>query len=121
MEGHTSPGDGRDEECSGVAAYLTVMTNDAPQREQSLRDVCNGRRWTVRTAAVSQHTQCWLNAAERQHHPCSSGDPGHPADRGGHAYRCARSGLHEQAGCGCPERDRLPCRRRVRRSRVHVR
>jgi transposase len=74
MERQTSPSDGSDDERSVVAAYLTVMTEDAPQREQSLREVFNGLRWMVRTgapwrmrphdmppwAAVEQQTQRWL-------------------------------------------------------------
>jgi transposase len=76
MERHISPSDGRDDEWSVVALSLTVMTEEAPQREHSLRDVLNGWRWMGRTgaqwrmmphdlppwAAVSQHTQRWLKA-----------------------------------------------------------
>jgi transposase len=58
------------------APYLTLMTEDAPQREHSLREVFNGLGWIVRTgaqwrmmphdlppwAAVDQQTQRWLKA-----------------------------------------------------------
>jgi transposase len=76
MERQTSPSDVRDDEWSFVAPYLTLMTEDAPQREHSLREVFNGLRWIVRTgaqwrmmphdlppwAAVYQRTQRWLQA-----------------------------------------------------------
>src|SRR3984893_9819579 len=70
------PSDVSDEEWSFVAPYLTLMTEEAPQREHSLREVFNGLRWIVRTgaqwrmmphdlppwAAVYQQTQRWLTA-----------------------------------------------------------
>jgi transposase len=45
------PSDVTDEEWSFVAPYLTLMTEDAPQREHSLREVFNGLRWLVRAGA----------------------------------------------------------------------
>ena len=68
------PSDVSDEEWSFVAPYLTLMTEDAPQREHSLREVFNGLRWVVRTGspwrylpndlppwtAVYQQGQRWL-------------------------------------------------------------
>jgi transposase len=59
-----------------VAPYLTLMREDAPQREHSLREVFNGLRYIVRTGAqwrmmpndlppwhtVYQQTQRWLKA-----------------------------------------------------------
>jgi transposase len=45
------PSDVSDEEWAFVAPYLTLMTEDAPQREHSLREVFNGLRWMVRTGA----------------------------------------------------------------------
>ncbi len=74
MERQTYPSDVSDDEWSFVAPYLTLMTEDAPQREHSLREVFNGLRWIVRTgaqwrmmphdlppwAAVYQQTQRWL-------------------------------------------------------------
>jgi hypothetical protein len=32
--------------------YLTLMTEDAPQRDHSLREVFNGLRWLVRAGAA---------------------------------------------------------------------
>jgi transposase len=70
------PSDVTDEEWAFVAPYLTLMNEDAPQREHDLREVFNGLRWIVRTgaqwrmmphdlppwAAVYQQTQRWLRA-----------------------------------------------------------
>lgn len=76
MNRQTYPSDISDEEWSFVAPYLTLMTEEAPQREHSLREVLNGLRWIVRTGAqwrmmphdlppwsiVYQQTQRWLKA-----------------------------------------------------------
>src|SRR5512135_2940971 len=65
-----------DDERRFVAPYLTLMTEEALQREHDLREVFNGLRWIVRTgaqwrmmphdlppwAAVYQQTQRWLKA-----------------------------------------------------------
>jgi transposase len=65
-----------DDEWAFVAPYLTLMTEDAPQREHSLREVFNGLRYVVRTGmqwrmmandlppwhTVYQQTQRWLKA-----------------------------------------------------------
>lgn len=70
------PSDVSDEEWAFVAPYLTLMTEDAPQRDHSLREVFNGLRWIARTGApwrmlpndlppwhtVYQQTQRWLTA-----------------------------------------------------------
>jgi transposase len=70
------PSDVSDDEWSFVAPYLTLMTEEAPQREHNLREVFKGLRWIVRTgaqwrmlphdlppwAAVYQQTQRWLKA-----------------------------------------------------------
>jgi transposase len=70
------PSDVSDEEWAFVAPYLTLMSEDAPQREHSLRDVFNGLRWMVRTGApwrylpsdlppweaVYQQSQRWIKA-----------------------------------------------------------
>lgn len=70
------PSDVSDEEWAFVAPYLTLMTEEAPQREHSLREVFNGLRWIVRTGAqwrmmphdlppwsiIYQQTQRWLRA-----------------------------------------------------------
>ena len=68
------PSDVTDEEWSFVVPYLTLMTEDAPQREHDLRDVFDGMRWVVRTgspwrympndlppwSAVYQQAQRWI-------------------------------------------------------------
>jgi transposase len=65
-----------DDEWAFVAPYLTLMREDAPQREHSLREVFNGLRYIVHTGmqwrmmahdlppwhTVFQQTQRWLNA-----------------------------------------------------------
>jgi transposase len=70
------PSDVSDDEWAFVAPYLTLMTEDAPQRDHSLREVFNGLRWLARTGAqwrmmpndlppwhtVYQQTQRWLKA-----------------------------------------------------------
>ncbi len=40
-----------EDEWAFVAPYLTLMKEDAPQREHSLREVFNGLRWIVRSGA----------------------------------------------------------------------
>ena len=68
------PSDVTDEEWDFVTPYLTLMTEDAPQREHRLREVFNAMRWIVRTGspwrympndlppweAVYQQSQRWL-------------------------------------------------------------
>jgi transposase len=70
------PSDVSDEEWAFVAPYLTLMSQDAPQREHSLREVFNGLRWLVRTGSpwrylphdlppwytVYQQSMRWINA-----------------------------------------------------------
>src|SRR5262249_393297 len=51
MERKAYPSDVSDEEWALVAPYLTLMTEDAPQRDYPLREVFNGLRWIVRTGA----------------------------------------------------------------------
>ncbi len=67
------PSDVTDDEWAFVAPYLTLMTEDAPQRQYPLRDLFNALRWLVRTGspwrylpndlppwpAVYQQTQRW--------------------------------------------------------------
>src|SRR5215510_1456283 len=71
------PSDVTDEEWAFVAPYLTLMSEEAPQREYGLREVFNGLRWLVRAGApwrlmpndlppwtaVYQQTRRWLEAA----------------------------------------------------------
>jgi transposase len=68
------PSDVSDEEWFFVAPYLTLMSEDAPQREHDLREVFDAMRWIVRTGspwrylpndlppweAVYQQTQRWM-------------------------------------------------------------
>jgi transposase len=42
------PTDVSDEEWAFVASYLTLMREDAPQRDYALREVFNALRWIVR-------------------------------------------------------------------------
>ena len=45
------PSDVTDEEWAFVAPYLTLMKEDAAQREHDLREVFSGLRWIVRAGA----------------------------------------------------------------------
>ncbi len=70
------PSDVSDEEWAFAAPYLTLMTEDAPQRTYPLREVFNGLRWLARTGApwrliphdlppwhgVYDQTQRWIKA-----------------------------------------------------------
>lgn len=70
------PSDVSDEEWAFVAPYLTLMTEDAPQREHSLREVFNGTRYIAQSGGawrlmphdlppwhtVYQQTQRWMKA-----------------------------------------------------------
>jgi len=51
MERKAYPSDVSDAEWALVAPYLTLMTEDAPQRDHSLREVFNGLRWMVRSGS----------------------------------------------------------------------
>ena len=76
MRSRPYPSDVTDEEWALVAPYLTLMSEEAPRREHSLRAVFNGLRWIVRAGvpwrmmpndlppweAVYQQTQRWLRA-----------------------------------------------------------
>ena len=76
MDRKAYPSDVSDEEWALVAPYLTLMTEDAPQREYPLREVFNGLRYIVRTGAqwrwmphdlppwhvVYQQSQRWIKA-----------------------------------------------------------
>jgi transposase len=76
MDRKAYPSDVTDEEWALVAPYLTLMTEDAPQRAHPLREVFNGLRWLVRAGATwrmmphdlppwevtYQQTRRWLRA-----------------------------------------------------------
>src|SRR5215813_6179628 len=51
MERKAYPTDVSDAEWALVAPYLTLMTEDAPQRDFPLREVFNGLRWIVRSGS----------------------------------------------------------------------
>ena len=48
MDRKAYPSDVSDEEWAFVAPYLTLMTEDAPQRDYPLREAFNGLRYLVR-------------------------------------------------------------------------
>lgn len=70
------PSDVTDDEWAFVAPYLTLMREDAPQREHSLREVFDALRWMIRSGspwrymagdlpaweAVYQQSQRWVKA-----------------------------------------------------------
>lgn len=70
------PSDVSDDEWAFVAPYLTLMRDDAPQRQYDLREVFNALRWIVRAGApwrllptnvppwpaVYQQTHRWISA-----------------------------------------------------------
>jgi transposase len=76
MERKAYPSDVSDDEWAFVAPYLTLMSEEAPQRDHSLREVFDGLRWIVRAGApwrmmpndlppwftVYQQTQRWIKA-----------------------------------------------------------
>jgi transposase len=76
MDRKAYPSDISDGEWALVAPYLTLMTEDAPQRDFPLREVFNGLRYIVRTGApwrwmphdlppwhvVYQQSQRWIKA-----------------------------------------------------------
>lgn len=76
MSRKSYPSDVSDEEWAFVAPYLTLMKEDAPQRQHDLREVFNALRWMVRSGSpwrylpgdfprwevVYQQTQRWLEA-----------------------------------------------------------
>src|SRR5260221_5708251 len=76
MERQIYPSDVSNDEWAFVAPYLTLMKEDAPQREHSLREVFNGLRYRVRSGGtwrmlphdlppgytVYQQTQRWIAA-----------------------------------------------------------
>jgi transposase len=45
------PSDVSDQECAFVAAYLTLLPEDAGQRHYDLREVYNALRWIVQAGA----------------------------------------------------------------------
>ncbi len=76
MNREAYPSDVSDEEWAFIAPYLTLMREDAPQRDYELREVYNGLRYIIRSGAtwrmmpndlppweaVYQQMQRWLKA-----------------------------------------------------------
>ena len=76
MKRKSYPSDVSDDEWAFVAPYVTLMREDAPQREHVLREVLNALRWIVRAGApwrmlpndfppwhaVYDQTQRWLRS-----------------------------------------------------------
>ena len=76
MDRKAYPSDVSDEEWAFVVSYLTLIREDAPQRDDSLGEVFNGLRWIIGTGAqwrmlpndlppratVYQQAQRWLKA-----------------------------------------------------------
>ena len=76
MERKAYPSDVSDDEWALAAPYLTLMSEEAPQRRHRMREVFNGLRWLARSgaqwrmlpndlppwSAVYQQTQRWLKA-----------------------------------------------------------
>jgi transposase len=52
MARQASPSEVSEDAWAVVAPYLTRITEDAPQREHSLREVFHGLRWIVRAGAA---------------------------------------------------------------------
>jgi transposase len=52
MDRKAYPSDVSEDEWAFVAPYLTLMTEDAPQRVYPLREVFNGLRWIIRAGAA---------------------------------------------------------------------
>lgn len=52
MARHPYPSAVSDEEGALVVPSFTLRSEDAPQREESLRELVNGVRWIVRTGAA---------------------------------------------------------------------
>jgi hypothetical protein len=105
------PSDVSDEEWSLIAPYLTLMREDAKQREHALRELFDGLRYLVRYGiawrampndlptwfAVYQQAQRWLAAGVFE--TACSGFAGGPAS-GGWTPRGADSGDHRQPDLG---------------------
>src|SRR4051812_46787056 len=102
------PSDVTDEEWDFVAPYLTLMTEDAPQRRHDLREVFNGLRYVVRGGgqawrmtpnnlppwpAVYQQAQRWIAAGVFE--AMAHGPAPHPAGAGGPARGAAGGGVRQ--------------------------
>ena len=70
------PSDVSDEEWAFCAPYLTLMKEEAPQREHSMRAVFNALRYMVRAMSLENDSQRYGTVAH-----CSSADSA--LDQGG--------------------------------------
>ena len=71
------PSDVTDDEWAFVAPYLTLMTQNAPQRDYPLRETFNGLRWMVRTGApwrlIANDLPPWRVVYEQTHRWITAG------------------------------------------------
>jgi len=99
------PSDISDDEWAFVAPYVTLMTEEAPQRDHSLREVLNGLRWLGRAGAAWRGPLArgpWASQAGSQRGGRQTGQRGARTGTAWHAPRRA-------AGPGLPlPRARLP-------------
>jgi transposase len=56
MDRKPYPSDVSDEEWAFAAPYLTLMTEEAPQRKHELRELFNGLRYVMRTGGAWRMT-----------------------------------------------------------------
>jgi transposase len=81
MEKQRYPSDVTDDEWAFIIPYLTLIKEEAPQREYSLREVFSGLRWIVRAGTpwrfmptdlppwytVYRQSQRWIRAGVFEH------------------------------------------------------
>src|SRR5262245_150671 len=121
MERKAYPTDVSDAEWALVAPYLTLMTEDAPQRDFSLREVFNGLRWMVRSGSSwrmmphdlppwhvdYQQTQRWIKATQAKRQPMRPKSMGSSSKWSNSRRRrealccCHADGLSNEVSAGC--------------------
>ena len=71
------PSDVTEDEWAFVAPYLTLMTENAPQRDYPLRETFNGLRWMARTGApwrlIANDLPPWRVVYEQTHRWIAAG------------------------------------------------
>src|SRR6266581_816669 len=87
------PSDVSDDEWAFIAPYLTLMTEDAPQRHHELRELFNGLRYVVKTGAPWRWMPNDLPAL-------GSGLPAEPALAAGRLLRGDRARPARSAAAG---------------------
>lgn len=100
MARESSPRDVQDEAWACVAAYVPLMTVNAPQRKHSWREVWNGWRGLVRAGAARRLRPHALPSWETVYH---QGPLRAPGGGEGHGACFARGAA---AGCGTAGRAR---------------